>query len=242
MGPRQAVFLHHVLHAQQRSDSLGLRGGRGWLPVGAVIGGIEQQLGVGVRARLEQRRGRCLLDYRAPVHDQDPVGETGRDGKVVGDQHQRHALLSDQPLQQRKDFRLRGHVQRRGRFIGDQQARTHGDGHGDHHPLALPSRELVRIARQRQLRGGQLALLQYGLGALQRLLRGSAIVDANGLGDLLPDGLQRVEGGHRLLKHHADVASTDRTEVGLGGSGEVLPREQHPAARLAASGQQLHDR
>ena len=100
----------------------------------------------------------------------------------------------------------------------------------------------MRIARQRHLRRGQLALRQHRFGALQCLLRGSAIVDADGLGDLLPDGLQRVEGGHRLLKHHADVAPPDGTKVGLIGGGEVLPREQHPAARLAAAGQQLHDR
>ena len=40
--------------------------------------------------------------------------------QVVGDQHQRHILLLLQLQQQFDNLRLNGHVQRGGRFIGNQ--------------------------------------------------------------------------------------------------------------------------
>ena len=47
--------------------------------------------------------------------------------------------------QQVQDLRLRGHVERRGRLVGDQDARIAGERHGDHHPLAQAAGELERI-------------------------------------------------------------------------------------------------
>ena len=36
-----------------------------------------------------------------------------------------------------------------------------------------------------------------------------AAVDADRLGDLVADGVDRVEAGHRLLEHHGDVVAAD---------------------------------
>ncbi len=51
-----------------------------------------------------------------------------------------------QLAQQVEDLRLHGHVQRRGRFIRDQQGGVAGQRHGDHGALPHPARQLVRIA------------------------------------------------------------------------------------------------
>ena len=45
----------------------------------------------------------------------------GDDGEIVGDEHQAHPVFLDQPLQQVEDLRLRRHVERRRRLVGDQQ-------------------------------------------------------------------------------------------------------------------------
>ena len=54
-------------------------------------------------------------------------------------------LLALQLAQQVEDLRLNGHVERRGRLVGDQQLRLRRERHGDHHALAHAARELVRI-------------------------------------------------------------------------------------------------
>ena len=45
-----------------------------------------------------------------------------------------------------EDLRLDGDVERRRRLVGDQQLGLGGQRHGDHHPLRLPARQLVRVA------------------------------------------------------------------------------------------------
>jgi hypothetical protein len=63
----------------------------------------------------------------------------------VTDQQQRHAQALLQGFEQQQDLALHGHVQRRGGLVGDQQFRLAGQGHGDHHPLALAAGQLMRI-------------------------------------------------------------------------------------------------
>jgi hypothetical protein len=55
---------------------------------------------------------------------------------VRNEQHGR-ALAALQVVDQMQDLRLRGDVQRGGRFIGDQQGGFQGQRHGDHGALAL---------------------------------------------------------------------------------------------------------
>ncbi len=50
-----------------------------------------------------------------------------------------------EPAQQVEDLRLDGDVEGGGGLVGDQQVGLVGEGHGDHHALALPARELMRI-------------------------------------------------------------------------------------------------
>jgi hypothetical protein len=76
----------------------------------------------------------------------------------VGDQQQGQAELAPQLLQQGEHLGLDHHVQGGGGLVGDQQPRRAGQGHGDHHPLALAARQLVGVAGRPA--GGQADLLQ----------------------------------------------------------------------------------
>jgi hypothetical protein len=48
--------------------------------------------------------------------------------------------------------------------------------------------------------------------------------------DLVADGEDRVEAGHRVLEDHADAGAADGAHRVFGDAGEVLPLEHHAAA------------
>ena len=88
------------------------------------------------------------LDDLAVLHDADVVGEPAHDAEIVGDEQHRHAEARLQILQQCQDLRLHGDIERGGRLVRDQEVRLVGERHRDHDALALPARELMRIARE----------------------------------------------------------------------------------------------
>ena len=94
---------------------------------------------------LEEGVDRRLLDDPAAVHDDDVVGELGDDAEVVRDHDDRHVELLLQLVHQAQDLRLRRHVERGRRLVGDQELRVVDQRHRDHHALPHAARELVRI-------------------------------------------------------------------------------------------------
>jgi hypothetical protein len=65
--------------------------------------------------------------------------------KVVGDENNGGSDLLLEIMQQVENLGLDGHVERRSRFICDQELRVAGERNGDHYPLPHAARELVRI-------------------------------------------------------------------------------------------------
>ena len=63
----------------------------------------------------------------------------------MADQQNGHSLLSLELIEQFEDLLLNGHIQSCGRLVGNQEFGSTGECHGDHHPLALSSGELVWI-------------------------------------------------------------------------------------------------
>ena len=72
-------------------------------------------------------------------------GEARDDAEVVRDQHDGHLPLLGEAVEQVDHARLGGHVESGRRLVGDQQLRIRRERHRDHHALAHPARELVRV-------------------------------------------------------------------------------------------------
>ena len=77
----------------------------------------------------------------AVLEPEDPVGE-GEDPVVVGHDHEGHAALVGQPLDQPHDRLPVLGVERGGRLVGEEDGRLIGQGPGDRHPLAFARAQL----------------------------------------------------------------------------------------------------
>ena len=76
---------------------------------------------------------------------------------------------------------------------------------------------------------------------LPRLGLAEVAVRPDLLGDLVPDGIGRVQARHRFLEDHGDVVTADLTEVSRGEAHEVTSLEEgRPAGPAAPGGQQSH--
>ena len=96
----------------------------------------QQSQGIGMGGIGEHGRGLAPLHDPARVHDEQILDHVPHHAQVMGDEHQGHAEVLLQLADELQDLRLDGHVQGRGRFVGDQQFGPAGKRHGDHHPLA----------------------------------------------------------------------------------------------------------
>ncbi len=231
--------LAHVLRVEQ-GIALAVEG----VAVLDVVGhGGDQLAGVGVLRAVEDLVGGADLHAPALLHDGHPVGDLGDHAEVMGDEHHRHAELALHPLDELQDLLLGGHVERGGGLVGDQQPRLQGQGHGDHHALALAAGEPEGIAaaqrlRLRQADGGE--QLDHALAAAGGV---HFRVGAQRLVDLLAHPHQRVEGGHGLLEDHAHVAAAHRALLRLA-AGEHVPAVEDGLAvgdLHVGRGEQAHD-
>ncbi len=161
------------------------------------------------------------FDRFALVHHQHPVGDIRHHAHIVSDKNHSHLHLVLQHFDQLQNLRLNGDIQRGGRLIGNQYRRTTGERHGDHHPLAHPARELMRVASQNGVGLRDPHLLQHTSGFGQRLIAAQPLVQADRLGNLLPYREDRIERGHRLLKNHGDVSTTHAAHLGGTEGGEI---------------------
>ena len=107
--------------------------------------GGEQRLGVGVQRRFEQAGLAGRLNDTAEIHHRHPVADVLDDSQVVGNEQIGQLELVLQVHQQINDLRLYRHVERRDRFVANDQLRTQGQSTSDPDALPLPAGELVWI-------------------------------------------------------------------------------------------------
>ncbi len=105
--------------------------------------------------------------------------------------------------------------------VGSQRQRL-----GDHRPLPLAARQLVRVGVDAPLRVGDLDELEQLDRPLAGRLRRHRLVAAQHLGDLEPDRVHRVERRHRLLEDH-------RHDRGRGSSAARARRARRARGRRA---------
>ena len=144
--------------------------------------------------------------------------------------------------EQLEDLRLDGDVERGGRLVGDDERRVHDERHRDHHALAHAAGELVRILARalRRARGCRRARASRPRAPTRRACD-MPRVHARDLGDLVADGEDRVERGHRLLEDHRDAVAADRAACSRSSSVEqvacprtrcALPGSMRPGGRM----------
>ncbi len=161
--------------------------------------------------------------------------------------------LPAQATQHVEHLGLDGHVERRGRFIGDQQGRVGHQRHRNRNPLTLPAGKLVRILVEAPFRirnanrAHQLERTSARLGPAQ------AATVQHELGQLFADSNVRRERIHRVLGHHAGQCATHGREAALARTDQLpalqpgraqpttVGREQAQAGKeqLALSGSRL---
>ncbi len=154
----------------------------------------------------------------------------GDHAEVVRDQQQRHAALGHQVGDQVEDLALDRHVKRRRRLVGDQQVGPAGERHRDRDALPLAARELVRVGVDAPRGVGQPDAVEQRDRLPARIVRGETLVQAQRLGDLAADGVQRVQRGHRLLEDDADAVAAQLAQLGVAAADEFLAVEADAAA------------
>ena len=95
---------------------------------------------------VKQRARVCGLHDSARVHHLYAVAQAGNDRQIVRDEDDGHSKLALRPSDQLQNLCLHGYIERRRRFIGDQQIRTRDKRHRNHHPLAHATGKFVGIA------------------------------------------------------------------------------------------------
>src|SRR5258708_6342399 len=203
--------------AGNRLQFLSLRGGH-------VDAGdrAQQPLRVRVERLLEELAHRRLLHDLRAVHHDHALRGLGDDAHVVRDQHDGHAELGLELVQQLEDLRLDGHVEGGGGLVGDQEVRVARQRHGDHDALAHAAGELVRILLHAPLGVRDVHELEHLDRLVHRVAPPEALMQADGLRDLLAHREHGIQRGHRLLEDHRDLFATDLPHLRGGQAEEVL--------------------
>ncbi|CFM38011.1 Uncharacterised protein [Bordetella pertussis] len=148
----------------------------------------------------------------------------------MADEKHGQAQLFLQILEQIQNLRLDRHVQRRGRFVADQEARPGGQRARDADALALAAGEFVRIA----LRGGCAQadhVEQVGHHAAGLRLAFSQAVKADRLGHDFLHPHARVERRIGILEHHLDLAPERVHPLLVLQAGQVDAVKEHAPVR-----------
>ena len=202
----------------------------------------EQLAGVGVRGRVEHLRRRARLDDLAALHHDDTVGEVGDHAHVVGDQQDARVDAVAQVADQLEDLRLHGDVEGRRRLVGDQHRRIAGQCLGDHRPLPLATRQLVRVGVDAPFRIRDLDEVEQFDHPLARQLRRHRLVAAQHLGDLEADrvhGLSAVIGSWKIID---TTRATHRAQRAHVEADDLQVAEADRPVHEGVLGQQAHHR
>ena len=243
IGKRTALGKPAAGRQLQRIGHLALNGGQARLFAMQTRNRSEQPNGIRMLRRVKQRVDRALFDHPAGVHHHHIVGDLGHHAEVVGDQDDGGAGFALQQAHQLQNLCLDRHVERRGRFVGDQQAWFARQGHGNHHALAHAAGELVRVFVKTLLGRRDTHRVQHLQGARTGLLPRERPVSHQALDDLFAYRESWIERGHRLLENHRHAVATQVLQLRLGQADQFAPFKPDGACGDAPRwvGDQTHD-
>src|SRR5689334_16296563 len=153
----------------------------------------KQVLGVRMLWRGEDLLCPAALDDFPAVHDAHPVGHFPHDAEVVRDEQHGHMEFVLELGEKVEDLRLDGDVERGSGLVGDEQVWLIGQRHGDHHPLPLTARKLMRIGGKPPLGIVDADLVEQVKYTRARSTVRQPAMNLQYLADLLLDGMQRIE-------------------------------------------------
>ena len=119
---------------------------------------------------------------------------------------------------------------------------SHGQCLGDHRPLALATRQLVRVGVDAPFRVRDLDEVEQFDHPLACQLRGHRLVAAQHLGDLEADRVHGVERRHRLLEDHRHDAAAHRAQRARVEADDLQVAEADRPVHEGVLGQQAHHR
>ncbi len=169
----------------------------------------EQAARIGMLWRAQHILYRAGFDQFAGIHHRDLVHALRNDAEVVADENERHAEFLAKLGEQMKDAGLHGHVKRRGRLVRDQEIGRVHQHHRNHYALAEAARKFVRILCKPVGRIRHADPVEQIDRAFASFFRPGSAVHRHGFDQLPPDGVDRVQRSHRLLKDHRHAARGD---------------------------------
>ena len=164
---------------------------------------------------------RAVLNDFSGVHDCHLVAYLSHNSQVMGNQDDGRVDFLLQLLHHIQNLRLNGHIQGRGRLIGQQKLRLAGQGHCYDHTLLHTPGKLMGVILFTALRNPH--QLKHFLNPLLLFLRRQIHVKLQGLTNLVPHCKDRIQAGHGVLKNHGYLFSPDLPHVLLGCFYQILP-------------------
>jgi len=167
------------------------------------------------------------------------VHRLGLSGRATTSRMKSHRpRVRAQTAKQRHYLRLRCDVECRSGLVGNQQRGLRHQSHGDHHALALATRELVRV-----LPDPAIGIIEPD--ATQRIERPSPCIALAGetvggkhLDELRAYGHVRRQGVHRVLKNSRDSGTTDPIQRVRIRADELVAGKARRTDRAAIRGEQ----
>ena len=176
---------------------------------------MQKTFGIRMARASEELLDKGLFDYLTGIHDGDSIRGLSDDTEIMCNQKKGEPTSLSKLGQKIEGLGLDRDVKRCRRLVGNQKLRIACERHRDHRSLTHSTGHLVRVAAHARLgrRNGHIAQ------SLDRLVPGLATrhlpVQSDGLGNLLTDGIDRVERGHRNLKDHGDLVAAQGSHFAL---------------------------
>ena len=172
---------------------------------------------------------------RPEVHHHHVVGHLGDHAQVVGDQHDRHAVLAAAARAAGRGSapgwsrRARSSARRRSAGAGRRRAPSRSSRAGAGRRSAGTEYSSIAPLRARNADHAQ----QLDRRGRAPPSWSASVCSADRLDDLVADGVHRAERGHRLLEDQRDLAAADRAHLAAVG-GRARPGRSCVAVRRAS--------